>query len=280
MRGRVVAVTGGAHGIGAAAAAKLAAAGARVAIGDIDAAAALDTARALPGALGLPLDVTDTASYRRFLDQIEQRLGPLDVLVANAGVMWVGRHDEEPEAATRRQIAVNLEGVIRGFTLVTPAMRARGHGQVVVVASAASKLAPAGEATYAATKHAVYGYCAAVREELRGTGVDVSVLMPTVVSTDLAAGTSSGKVAPLTADQVAGAIVTLVRSRRPELFLPARAGLAAALLAVVPAPVRAMLHRHIVPNQVTALRPESRADYETRMLGDAAADRHGSRRTR
>ncbi len=90
--------------------------------------------------------------------------------------MWVGPFDQEPEAAMRRQIAVNLEGVITGFKLATPAMRQRGSGHVVVVASAASKLAPAGgEATYAATKHAVYGYCTAVREELRGAAVSTSV---------------------------------------------------------------------------------------------------------
>ncbi|MFC7618224.1 SDR family NAD(P)-dependent oxidoreductase [Actinokineospora soli] len=262
MRGRVVAITGGARGIGAAAAAKLVAAGARVAIGD------LDVAGAPAGALALPLDVTDTGSYRRFLDEVAVRLGPIDVLVANAGVMWVGRYDEEPEAATRRQIAVNLEGVIRGFRLATPAMRARGRGQVVVVASAASKLAPAGEATYAATKHAVHGYCAAVREELRGTGVAVSVLMPTVVATELAVGTSSGKVPVLSADRVADGIVALIRRRAPELVIPARAGVAAAVLGVLPARVRARLHRFVVPNQVTAARPDQRAEYQARALDD------------
>jgi short-subunit dehydrogenase len=136
-----------------------------------------------------------------------------------------------------------------------------------VVASAASKLAPAGEATYAATKHAVHGYCSAVREELRGTGVAVSVLMPTVVATELAAGTSSGLVPLLTADQVADGIVSLVHRPRPELFVPARAGFAAAALAVLPARLRVRLHRFVVPNQVTAARPEHRAGYQARVLG-------------
>lgn len=251
----VIAITGGGRGIGAATAKALAARGARVAIGDIDAAE-------LPGVLSLPLDVTDTASYQHFLDEIENRFGSLDVLVANAGVMWVGPFDQEPAAAVRRQIAVNLEGVINGFKLATPPMRQRGSGHVVVVASAASKLAPAGEATYAATKHAVYGYCTAVREELRGSGVDVSVLMPTVVATDLAAGTSSGKVALLTPEQVAAGVVALVDSRKPELFLPRKARLAA--LAMAFAPVR--LHRLLIPNQVVLGRPDERRAYETRTL--------------
>jgi short-subunit dehydrogenase len=251
----VIAITGGGRGIGAATAQALAARGARVAIGDIDPAE-------LPGVLSLPLDVTDSASYRRFLDDVSAQLGPLDVLVANAGVMWVGPFDQEPETAMRRQLAVNVEGVITGFKLATPAMRQRGSGHVVVVASAASKLAPAGEATYAATKHAVYGYCTAVREELRGTGVDVSVLMPTVVATDLAAGTSSGKVALLTPEQVAAGVVALVDSRKPELFLPRKARLAA--LAMAFAPVR--LHRLLIPNQVVLGRPDERRAYETRTL--------------
>jgi short-subunit dehydrogenase len=72
-------------------------------------------------------------------------------------------------------------------------MRPRGHGHVVNIASAASKLPPAGEASYAATKHAVYGYSAAVRQELRGSRVEPSVVMPVVVETELAAGTSPGR---------------------------------------------------------------------------------------
>ena len=263
----VIAITGGGRGIGAAAARALTSRGARVAIGDIDVAAATALADQLPGATGLHLDVTDAVSYQRFLDDVEGAFGPLDVLVANAGVMWVGPFDQEPEAAMRRQIAVNLEGVITGFKVATPAMRQRRSGHVVVVASAASKLAPAGEATYAATKHAVYGYCTAVREELRGSGVDVSVLMPTVVATDLAAGTSSGKVALLTAEQVAAGIVALVDNRKPELFLPGRARLAALALTVAPPRLRAVLHRLLVPNQVELGHPEQRRGYESRTLG-------------
>jgi NAD(P)-dependent dehydrogenase (short-subunit alcohol dehydrogenase family) len=265
-RGLVVAITGGARGIGAAAAATLAAAGARVAIGDIDGDAAATTAAGLPGAVGLQLDVTDPSSHQRFLEDVTDRLGPVDVLVANAGVMWVGPFDQEPESATKAQLAVNVEGVINGIRLAVPPMRARGRGQVVVVASAASRLAPPGEATYAATKHAVLGYCTAVRAELRGTGVDVSVLMPAVVATDLAAGTSSGLVEPLTPQQVADAIHSLIRRPRPELYLPALAGAVAAFLALQPARLRGVFHRLLVPDQVRSDH-QARADYEKRALG-------------
>src|SRR5699024_419830 len=127
------------------------------------------------------LDVTDTASFSAFLTAVEERWGAIDVLVNNAGVMWVGPFATEPDAAAARQVDVNLHGVMRGVKLMAPAMRERGHGQIVTIASGASKLPPAGEATYAATKHAVYGYLTAVRTELHGSGVQLSVVMPGVV---------------------------------------------------------------------------------------------------
>ena len=98
-------------------------------------------------ATGLALDVTDAASFEAFLDAAEERLGRLDVLVNNAGIMWVGRFDEEPEAVALKQFDVNFHGVLRGMKLAVPRMRARGRGQIVNVASSASKIAPPGEAT-------------------------------------------------------------------------------------------------------------------------------------
>jgi short-subunit dehydrogenase len=265
-RGLVIAVTGGARGIGAAAAANLAGKGAKVVIGDIDGDAAAKTAADIPGVVGLPLDVSDPGSYRAFLDEVAAQLGAIDVLVANAGVMWVGSFADEPASATKRQLAVNVEGVIYGIRAAVPEMRRRGKGQVIVVASAASRLAPPGEATYAATKHAVLGYCTAVRAELRGSGVDVSVLMPAVVGTELAAGTSSGLLKPLTPDQVAAAIESLVRRPRPELYVPAAAGAVAVFLALNPARTRTFFQRFLVPNQVRSDHT-ARHDYEQRTLG-------------
>jgi len=246
----VVAVTGGARGIGAAIGAALAAAGHRVALGDLDTGAVAATAATMHGVVGLPLDVTSTPSFTAFLDAAEDRLGPLDVLVNNAGVMWVGPADAEPEATTSRQIEVNLHGVIRGVKLAVPRMRARGHGHVITIASAASRIAPAGEATYAATKHAVYGYCNAVRAELRGSGVHVSVVLPSVVETDLAAGTAHGSVPRLRPEQVAAAVVRALRRPRFEIFVPARLGALDRLLGVLPGRARLAFHDRLVPDQV------------------------------
>ncbi|QEU64106.1 SDR family oxidoreductase [Streptomyces galilaeus] len=270
LTGRVIAVTGAGRGIGRAVAVRLAAAGADVAIGDLDAELAVETAGAIgtrPGGrlLGLSLDVTDTPSFEDFLRTVETRLGPIDVLVNNAGIMWVGPFEEEPEDAALRQFDVNLHGVQRGMRLVIPGMRERGRGHVVNIASAASKVAPAGEATYAATKHAVHGYSAAVRAELRGTGVHVSLVMPGVVETELAVGTATGPTRRLTPDQVADAVLDVVLRPRFEVFVPRQVAALTRLAAVLPGRARDALHRLLVPDQLAALSDRSvRAAYEQR----------------
>ena len=261
-----VAVTGAARGIGAAAARELARRGHDLLLGDLDgdAVEALATELRATGraAVAGPLDVTDDASYASWLALVPQ----VDVLVSNAGVMWVGPFDEEPEAVARRQLEVNLLGVVRGTRLVLPQMRARRRGHLVTVASAASYVAPAGEATYAATKHAVHGWSKAVRAELRGSGIEMSLVMPTVVTTELAAGTASGGVPPLSPDDVARAIADVVARPRFEVFVPGRVALLARLLVLLPQRGRDLLTRRLVPDQVRATDRAARADYESRHL--------------
>ncbi|WP_406490884.1 SDR family oxidoreductase [Streptomyces sp. NBC_01604] len=270
LAGRVIAVTGAGRGIGRAVAARLAAAGAAVAIGDIDAELAVETAHAIgarPGGrvLGLSLDVTGTHSFADFLRTVETRLGPIDVLINNAGIMWVGPFEEEPEEAALRQFDVNVHGVLRGMKLVIPGMRKRGRGHVVNIASAASKVAPPGEATYAASKHAVHGYSTAVRAELRGTGVQVSLVMPGVVDTELAVGTETGPTRRLTTDQVADAVLDVVLRPRFEVFIPRQVAALTRLAALLPGRARDALHHLLVPDQLAALSDRSvRAAYEQR----------------
>jgi len=132
IRGRVIAITGGARGIGRATAAAMIARGARVAIGDLDAELAARTAAELGGeTLALALDVTSGASFQAFLDEVEMALGPLDVLVNNAGIMPVGRFLDEDEAVTRAEIEINVHGVIRGSKLALMRMLPRGRGHLV-----------------------------------------------------------------------------------------------------------------------------------------------------
>src|SRR3954467_13050037 len=99
LRGKVVAITGGARGIGKATAKALAREGANVAIGDLDADLARATASELrEGAVGRGLHATGRASFEHFLDQVSERLGPLDVLINNAGIMPIGPFAEEGDA--------------------------------------------------------------------------------------------------------------------------------------------------------------------------------------
>ncbi|GAA1830202.1 SDR family oxidoreductase [Actinomadura chokoriensis] len=268
LAGRVVAVTGGAHGIGRETARRLALAGARVAVGDRDADGARAAAAELPDdAAGFVLDVTDSASFAAFLDAVEERWGRIDVLVNNAGVMWVGGFADEPESATARQLDVNLHGVIRGVKLAAPRMRERGRGHIVTIASAASKLSPPGEATYAATKHGVYGYLKGVRAELRGTGVRLSVVMPGVVDTELAAGTATGAVGLLKPADVARAVVAVIERPRFQVSVPGHVGPLADWADVLPQRARDLLFRFLVPDQVRAVSGTSaRRAYESRNL--------------
>lgn len=266
---RVVAVTGAARGIGFAVAARLARAGHRVALGDLDPEAAEQAAADVGrGAIGLGLDVCDRASYTAFLDAVDERLGPVDVLVANAGVMWVGPFADEPDDVARRQVDVNLHGVLLGCKLAAPRMLARRSGHLVTIASAAAKVTPPGEATYAATKHAVLGYCSAVREELRGSGVEVTVVMPGVVETALASGTSSGRATRrLSPEVVAKAVHGAIDKPRFEVHVPPLVGAFARLRAVLPRGAADALHRAVVPDQLAMGDPAARRAYERHALG-------------
>ena len=226
LAGRVVAITGGARGLGLATAQALARRGCRVAIGDLDGDLASAEASALPGGgphLGLPLDVTDADRFSAFLDDVERELGPLDVLVHNAGIMLGGPFVEEDPRITRREIEINLMAVITGTRLALDRMLARGQGQVVNISSAAGRVGLAGEATYCATKHAVYGLDDSLRFELRGTGVDITTVMPGLANTELAAGMNPGRGVKLVEpEEVAEAIVDAVERPRGEVFVPPR----------------------------------------------------------
>ena len=121
LQNTVVAITGGGRGIGLAIARALAERGARVAIGDIDETLAVDAAAPLRG-YGGKLDVRDRASFAAFLAASEQALGPVDVLINNAGIMPMGPFDLESDAISDTQIDINLRGVILGCKVALPGM--------------------------------------------------------------------------------------------------------------------------------------------------------------
>ena len=271
LNSAVVLITGGGRGIGRAAAHEFARRGARVAIGDLDADAAAQSAGELGGgAQGFALDVSDRDSFAAFIAAAEQSLGPPTVLVNNAGVMPLGGFLDEDDETSRLTIEVNLWGVIQGMRLVLPAMVERGEGHVVNVASMMGKLHVPGAAVYGATKHAVVGLGAAVREELDGTGVTVTTVLPSAVRTDLLAGVPLGRGLPtVEPEQVAGAIVDSCDARPAEVHVPGWLAAYERTVAVAPRPLVGAVRRLLGSDRVlTDLDAEQRAGYDERIRGD------------
>ncbi len=222
LTGRVVAITGAARGIGAATARAFAAAGASVAIGDLDADLAVRTAAEI-GCLGSGVDVTDHDSVEKFLDEVEQRLGPLDVMVNNAGIMPVTQMLDESPESVRRQLAVNVAGVVFGTQHAASRMVARRSGHIVNVASAAGRIAFGGVATYTATKFAVVGFTEAAALELRDCGVRFTCVLPGVVNTELTSGLRDHwLLRSCEPAEVAAGVVAGVRRHRRTVYVPAR----------------------------------------------------------
>jgi NADP-dependent 3-hydroxy acid dehydrogenase YdfG len=274
LAGQVVAITGGGRGIGRATALALIAQGAHVAIGDIEAELAQRTAQELGGGtIGLPLDVTDRASFARFLDEVEAKLGPLDVLINNAGIMPIGPFVEETDATALRMVDINIHGMIFGSKLALERFLPRNRGHIVQIASAAGKTGFAGGATYCATKHAVVGLSEAMHAELIDTGVDVSVVMPVVVNTELGSGlpTTKGFKAQEPED-VANAIVEALQTGRFEVYVPKTMGAMTRISAVVPRRAMEAFARAIGGDKVL-WNPDhqARAAYEARMEQSVAA---------
>ncbi len=268
LDGQVVAITGGGRGIGRATAAALIAKGARVAIGDIDAQMAERTAAELgSGTIGLALDVTDKESFNEFLDAVESRLGPLDVLVNNAGIMPVGPFVDQADAATKKLVDINVMGVIIGSKLALERFRLRGSGHIVQLASICSKGGFPGGATYCATKHAVVGLNEALRAELRGTGIEVHQVLPIGVNTELYSGVKQarGFKTPEPED-VAAAIVELLQTGRFEQYVPRYLAAVVRMNALMPRRVTEAITRITNGDRVLLTAdPGARAAYDARM---------------
>ena len=268
LNGQVVAITGGARGIGRATAAALIAQGAKVAIGDIDVPLVEKTAAELGSStIGLPLDVTDRDSFANFLDETERQLGPLDVLVNNAGIMPVGPFVDETDACSAKLVDINVMGVIIGSKLALQRFRPRGRGHIVQLASIAGKGGFPGGATYCATKHAVVGLTEALRWELRGTGIEMHQVLPIGVNTELYSGVQQarGFTTPEPED-VAGAIVELLQTGKFQTFVPKRLDAVIRFNALAPRRFAEAITRLVKGDQVLLSADHgARAEYHARM---------------
>jgi short-subunit dehydrogenase len=165
-------------------------------------------------------------------------------------------------------IDINLHGVIYGSKLALDRFLPRGRGHLVQIASAAGKAGFPGGATYCATKHAVVGLSEAIRAETHGTGVDVSVVMPVVVNTELGSGLPKTRgFKAMQPEDVADAIVEALQTGRFEVFVPKTMSGMVRLNALMPRRAMEAVNRMLKGDQVL-MAPDhnARAAYEARMV--------------
>ena len=268
INGKVVAITGAARGIGYATAQRLIADGASVAIADIDDAQLKQAATELGVSSYAHLDVTDPTSFAAFLDHAERDLGPLDVLVNNAGIMPIGHFHQQSDVTTRRVVEVNILGAMYGSRLALNRMLPRGTGHIINIASLAGESYLPGAATYCATKHALKGFTESLRREYRVHGVHLSSVLPTFVNTDMVAGAGKPKLLRnAEPDEIATAVARLIIRPRPHVRVTRTAGFVTASQNYLPRPILEPLMRLLGVDQafLNDADPEGRRTYEERI---------------
>jgi 2-hydroxycyclohexanecarboxyl-CoA dehydrogenase len=184
LEGKTALITGGASGIGAASARRLAAEGARVAIGDLNEAGAREVAGELDG-FGCSLDVADTASVRAAVAATVEAVGEIDVLINNAGTDRFSFFVNTDEQLWDFVLAVNLRGVLAVTHAVLPGMQQRRGGAIVNVASEAGRVGSQGSAVYSAAKAGVIGFTKAIARESARYRVRCNAVAPGPIETPL-----------------------------------------------------------------------------------------------
>jgi 2-hydroxycyclohexanecarboxyl-CoA dehydrogenase len=185
---RVALVTGAARGIGRAIATELSAGGDRVALADLDAAGAATAAAELEDAAAVHIDVTDTASVDAAIEEVERTLGPVDVVVNNAGWDELMPFVRTDEAFWDRVIEINLKGCLRVCHRAVPGMIERGYGRIVNVGSDAARVGSSLEAVYSGAKGGVVAFGKTLARETARHGITVNTVCPGPTDTPLLAG--------------------------------------------------------------------------------------------
>jgi short-subunit dehydrogenase len=179
---------------------------------------------------------------------------------------------EETGDSIARQLELNLRAVIHGTQEAMRRMTPRRSGHIVNVASIAGRTGFPHLATYAATKHGVVGLSESVRAELRGTGVEVSVVMPSVVRTELAAGLADSRVKAVEVEDVADEVLSALRRPRFDIFVPRSNGPLVQLGNVLPRAAREAMTRWLKIDQpLLKADRAARASYEARAAASAPA---------
>ena len=225
VQNAVTIITGASSGIGLATAEAFAGAGARLVLAarSSEKLAALTPALEARGAevLAVPTDVTSEAGVRKLVDQAVARFGRVDIAVCNAGIYIRGTVKDLPLEVFERCMSVNFYGTLHLIRAVLPLMLAQRSGHIVAVTSVDGRKGLPLDAAYVASKFATTGFVDVLRQELRGTGVFVSTIMPGRVDTPmiatLAVPLASAKIPSA---RVGRAVLRAVRRRRREIVIP------------------------------------------------------------
>jgi NAD(P)-dependent dehydrogenase (short-subunit alcohol dehydrogenase family) len=217
LGGKVAVVTGGASGIGRATAVRLAEEGAAVIVADIDATGARKVADSVGGS-AFALDVADPAAWQRLVAEITGPggVGGVDIAFLNAGVTTgEDRIAELTDAAYRRIMSVNVDGVVFGARALVPLIARRGGGAVVATASIAGIMGFAPDPIYTLTKHAVVGLVRSLAPQLERDGITINAICPGITDTPLVSGVMRAKIEEhgfplIPPEQIAAAVVEAV----------------------------------------------------------------------
>ncbi|GCB45781.1 SDR family oxidoreductase [Streptomyces sp. NL15-2K] len=242
----VALVTGASSGIGAATARRFAAGGWRLVLSGRDRHALEETA-AGTSAVVLPADLAAPDAPRLLAESALRATGRIDALVAGAGIGWAGPFVTMPPAAIDQVLNVDLTATLHLVREVLPAMVAAGRGRVVLVGSVAGCVGVRNEAVYSAAKSGVAAFAEALRQELRGTGVGVTLVTPGPVDTAFfdRRGTpyQRSRPRPTSPGRVAGAVWDAVRLGRDDVYVPGWLTLPGRVRGLAPSLYRRLLHR-------------------------------------
>ncbi len=226
VAGKVIVVTGGAHGIGRALVERFAREGARhVVVIDVDGEAAVRVAASVAGS-GRRVDVADATAVAALVDEVERDHGPIELFCSNAGILPIDAEPDNaastPELEWNRAWAVNVMAHVHAARALLPRMIARGSGYFLQTVSAAGLLSQIGGAAYSTTKHAAIGFAESLAITHKDHGIKVSVLCPQAVQTPMIEGKQMNGAdldGVITAEAVAEATIEGLR-REAFLILP------------------------------------------------------------
>ena len=252
VAGAVALVTGASSGIGAATSRALAAAGARIALVARSADRLADLAASLGAdrAAAFACDVRDPAAVATTVEAVGTRLGPIDLLVNNAGIGRYRAFLETPIEETTAILDTNLHGALHFTRAVLPDMLTRRRGHIVNVASIAARIGSRNHAIYCASKFALAGFTESLAYELDGTGVGITLVNPGVIDTpffdheSFAAFPKHARARAIPAQAVAAAIVRAVRRGETEVTIPRSYAIGTVLKTIAPGFFRRLMQRY------------------------------------